>query len=220
MFISLVAFSFGCDKGPDKPLTIAMNEWTGYQPLVYAHSMGYLNPNQVHLATLGSTSASLIQFRAGNADAITVTLDEALLLNSEGYDISIVLIMDISNGGDAIVSKPQIKTIHQLKGKRIAVENTAVGAYVLTRALQQANMSLSDIHPVPLSADKHINLFKLEDIDAVVTFEPTKTELNTQGGHIVFDSSMIPNEIIDVLVINNAKLKTYRDELEHVIDAW
>lgn len=36
-----------------------------------------------------------------------------------------------------------------LGGRSVAVEHTAVGAYVLTRALQGAGMSLSDVQVLP-----------------------------------------------------------------------
>ena len=139
-----------CDRNVDHRLSIAMNDWTGYQPLVYASELGILDRKQVHLATLGSTTESLQQFRAGTVDAVTVTLDEALLLLAEGYDISLVLLMDVSNGADAIVAQSGIQTLKQLKGKRVGVENTAVGAYVLTRAMAQAGLTVNDINTLPM----------------------------------------------------------------------
>ena len=40
--------------------------------------------------------------------------------------------MNISAGADALVVKPQIKQASDLRGKRIGVEQTAVGAYLLS----------------------------------------------------------------------------------------
>ena len=203
LFITFVTISMSaCNRSSDKPLSIAMNDWTGYLPMVYARDKGLLDHKLVHLATLGSTTETLQQFRAGTVDAVTVTLDEALLLKSEGYDIAIVLVMDVSNGADAIVAKPGINSLAQLKGKRIGVENAAVGAYVLTRALEKAGLTILDITAVPMTTYEQASYFDSANIDAVVTFEPVKSQLIRMGGRVIFDSSMIP------------------DEIKHAIDAW
>jgi NitT/TauT family transport system substrate-binding protein len=219
----LLGISLGtsaCSHGVEHRLSIAMNDWTGYQPLVYASELGILDRRQVHLATLGSTTESLQQFRAGTVDAVTVTLDEALLLLAEGYDIGLVLLMDVSNGADAIVSQPGIRQLKQLKGKRIGVENTAVGAYVLARAMEQAGLSLKDITTLPMTAHEQVRFFQTQRIDAVVTFEPMKSQLLRDGGQVVFDSSMIPGEIVDVLVVKRECLEKNAAQIQHVIDAW
>lgn len=221
LFITFVTISMSaCNRSSDKPLSIAMNDWTGYLPMVYARDKGLLDHKLVHLATLGSTTETLQQFRAGTVDAVTVTLDEALLLKSEGYDIAIVLVMDVSNGADAIVAKPGINSLAQLKGKRIGVENAAVGAYVLTRALEKAGLTILDITAVPMTTYEQASYFDSANIDAVVTFEPVKSQLIRMGGRVIFDSSMIPDEIIDVLAVKRECLDKEADKIKHAIDAW
>ena len=209
-----------CDHGRQEPITIAINDWTGYQPLLLARQLGYLDNDLVHLATLGSTTESLQKFRAGVVDAATVTLDEALLLKAEGFDIAVVLIMDISNGADAIIAKPGIHSLAELKGKTIGVENTALGAYVLARALDQAHLTVTDITTTPITAAEQLSAFKNSAIDAVVSFEPLKSQLLEQGGHVVFDSTMIPDEIVDVLVVRRSVLEQDQDRIAQVIHAW
>jgi NitT/TauT family transport system substrate-binding protein len=209
-----------CNRDSDTPLSIAINDWTGYQPLLLARDMGYLDEQRVHLATLGSTTEALQKFRAGIVDAATVTMDEALLLKAEGYDIAIVLVMDISNGADAIIAKPEIHSLTQLKGKRIGVENTALGAYILARALDQAGLAVSDINTTPINSSEQVSAFKNSDIDAVVSFEPMKSQLIQRGGHAVFDSSMIPDEIVDVLVVRRNVMNNNPFKVKHTINAW
>jgi NitT/TauT family transport system substrate-binding protein len=220
-FVALIAFALSaCDQISDTPLSIAINDWTGYQPLLLARDLGYLDNQHVHLATLGSTTESMQKFRAGVVDAVSVTLDEALLLKAEGYHITVVLVMDISNGADAIVAKPSIHSLSQLKGKRIGVENTALGAYILARALDRAGISVSDIKTRPINASEQVSAFRNSNIDAVVSFEPVKSQLIEKGGHVVFDSSMIPDEIVDVLVVRDSALKQHEDTIKAITRAW
>lgn len=216
LVIGLVA----CQGGGQEPLTIAINDWTGYQPLSYAKQLGYLDNQTVHLANLGSTTETLQKFRAGIVDAACVTLDEAMQLDAEGYDISVILVMDISNGADAIVAKPYVHNLSDLRHTHIGVENTALGAYVLARALDKAQLSVSDISTLPINASEQVSSFKQKNVDAVVSFQPEKAQLIEMGGHVIFDSSMIPNEIVDVLVVRNSKIKKYYENIETTIGAW
>jgi len=43
--------------------------------------------------------------------------------------------------------------------------------------------------------------FKKRQVDAIVTFEPVKSELLSSGANILFDSHQIPGRIVDVLVV-------------------
>jgi NitT/TauT family transport system substrate-binding protein len=54
-------------------------------------------------------------YRNGDLEAITISLDEAWSLAETMSDVRIVTIQDISNGGDAILGKPEIKNLQELK---------------------------------------------------------------------------------------------------------
>jgi len=66
-------------------------------------------------------------YRNGIIDAAALTMDEVFTLQSEGLAPKIVLVLDISKGGDAILGRPGITTFKQLQGRRVGVENTALG---------------------------------------------------------------------------------------------
>lgn len=217
LFIALPLLGCNQDKSP---LRIGTNIWPGYEPLYLAREYGLLHKQQIHLVEYTSASQVMNAFRNGIIDSAALTLDEVLSLQSEGLDPKIVLVMDISTGGDAILAGPDTQDFKQLKGKRVGVENTALGSYFLNRALQLNGMTEQDINIVPIELHQHIPYFNDNRIDAVVTFEPARTKLTQQGARVLFDSSMIPNEIVDVLVINPDSYKEHRHQLEHLIAAW
>lgn len=217
LFIALPLL--GCNQ-EKSPLSIGTNIWPGYEPLYLAREYGLLNKQQIHLVEYTSASQVMNAFRNGIIDSAALTLDEVLSLQSEGLDPKIVLVMDVSTGGDAVLARPDIQDFKQLKGKRVGVENTALGSYFIKRALQLNGMTKQDINIVPVELHQHIAYFNENRIDAVVTFDPTRTKLIQQGARVLFDSSMIPNEIIDVLVTNPDSYDDHRRQLEHVISAW
>ncbi len=65
--------------------------------------------------------------RVGSLDLAGLTLDEALLLAQEGVPIAVIWVLNTSAGADALLAKPGITTLDALRGKRIGVEQTAVG---------------------------------------------------------------------------------------------
>ena len=121
-----------------------------------------------------------------------------------------------------ILAKPGISTISELRGRSIGVESSAVGAYVLTRALEQPKIPLAplDLEVMPLEVDKHERAFLEGRIDAVVTFEPVRSRLLAKGAIQLFDSSLIPGEIVDVLTIRSRVLKQNPDRVNRLLKGW
>jgi len=107
-----------------------------------------------------------------------------------------------------------------LRGKRIGVEDTALGDYVLARALQVHGMGDSEITPVSLTVDQTVAAFKSGEVDAVVTFEPFKSSITKLGGMKVFDSSEIPDEVVDVLVVHSEFARQNPAAVKAVVRGW
>ncbi len=213
-------FSISCFFEDKSYLKIGTNVWPGYEPLYLARELGYLKNIPVHLVEYSSTSQVLRAYRNKMINGAALTLDETLLLKNYGFDPVIVLVMDISNGADVIIARKGINSVKDLKGKKIGVENTALGAYVLTRALERAGLSVSEVKIVPLEVDEHYKWFNKGKIDAVVTFEPVKSKLISVGGKVIFDSSQIPGEIVDVLVVERKYLQENPDVVKGLITGW
>lgn len=217
----LVVFGMaGCQKAPQAPLQIATNVWPGYEPLYLARSLGYFKDSTARFHEMTTSADVLKAFRNRVIDVAALTLDEALLLIQDGIDARIVLVTDISNGADVIVAHPTIKSIRDLKGKRVGVESLALGAYMLSRALDKAGLAPGDVTIVPVPVQEHEKAYAAGKVDAVVTFEPAKTKLLAIGGHCIFDSSQIPNEIIDVVVVRADILQAKAGQLNELEEGW
>lgn len=208
----------GCAED-SKPLRLGAVLWPGYEPLFLARSQGDLEEERVGLVELLSAGEVMRGVRNGALDVAALTLDEALLLAQDVEDLKILLVTDTSYGADAILADGEM-TMSGLKGKRVGVDSTALGAYFLSRALAESGMSESDIIPVSLSVDMHESAFLNDEVDAVVTFEPIRSRLLGTGANQVFSSRDIPNEIIDLLVVRGAILKDREESVRYLIDAW
>ena len=127
-----------CSEVPPEPIRIASSPWPGYEPLYLARDLGYLDNKKYNLFELPSADITLESFRNRSTDLATLTLDETLELLHDGTRLRILLALDISHGGDAVLAGPEIKELADLKGKRISIMNFTLGIYMLNRLLDKA----------------------------------------------------------------------------------
>lgn len=220
MTLVLLVFALaGCDK-PAPPLRVGASVWPGYEPLFLARDLGYYGGQPVQLLSFFSNTEVMRAYRNGAIDVAAVTADEALLLAETLPDQRILLVCDVSHGADVILAKPQFPSLADLKGRRIGVETTALGAYMLAQALARAGLTAQDVTVVPTTLDEHEAAFRQDRVDAVVTFEPIRSRLLAAGAVSVFDSSQIPGEIVDVLLTRAGKMDSARQPLTALVRGW
>ncbi len=203
-FIAFVASAFafnGCTKQQEPLLRVASGAWIGYEPLYLARSLGYYDNKNIRLLEMPSASQASQALRNGMIEAACLTLDEMIALMQDGMDLRAVLVIDVSHGGDVLMASPGIDTLQSLRGKRVGVENVAVGAIMLDAALEAGELQAKDVTIVPLTIDEQADAYLAGKVDATVTYEPVRSKLLKAGAHVLFDSSQIPGRIVDVLVV-------------------
>lgn len=215
----VLAMSISCLK-VEEPLRIGSNVWPGYEGMFLARNQKYFTEKEVKLLEYPSASEVLRAFESKIIDAAALTMDESLLSFRRGNDLKVILIFDFSNGGDVLIAKPGIKKIEDLKGRRIGVETSALGAFFLSRIMEIAGIERDELTIVPVDVNNHESAFKNNQVDAVVTFEPVRSKLLRAGGIQIFDSSKIPYEILDVLVVRKSVLKTKKGQIKKFLNGY
>lgn len=220
-FIAALIFTslYSC-RQQQEVLRVGMNTFPGYAPFHLADHQGFFGKNNVRIVEMPAASGVIRSFRNGTIDAAALTLDEVLRLLDEGIDVKVVLIIDFSKGADVIMAKPHIKNIQALKGKKVGVEASALGAFTLLRALEIHGLQEKDIAISHHEVSEHAASFATGNLDAVVTFEPFRTQILQQGGHEIFSSREIPGEIIDLLVIRSSFLKKNPQTSQKIVEGW
>lgn len=221
-FVLAVVLAGTCAlAGATELLRIGANPWPGYAPLhLAAERNEWESALGVRIVEYPSATEVLRAFRNRTLEAAALTLDEVLVLQEAALPVTVVLVLDVSHGGDAIVTQPGIGDFTELKGRRVGVEGGALGAYVLSRALELNDLALADVLPHHLEVSAHEEAFRRGQIDAVVTFEPVRSRLIAQGAAEVFTSRELPGEIVDVLVVRNDVLERHRNRFRTVVRNW
>lgn len=209
-----------CGDAVVPPLTVGMNPWVGYDPLVLARDRGLTDPRQLRVVELASASETLRHLRNGLLDAAMLTLDETLRLVDSGVDVRIVAVLDESTGGDAVIALPRITSPAQLKGEFIAVEDSAVGSLLLHRMLKKAGLHRGDVKVTYIEVARHLEALQSGQAAAVVSFEPLAGAIEAAGYRRIFDSSEIPGEVLDLLVVRSDVLQQRPGAVDALLGAW
>jgi len=209
----------GCGNKPVEPLVFGALTWPGYDPAYIARELGYLDQNQIHLADFTNTTEALRALYNGKLHVAGLTMDEALGARAQIPDLQIFLVADISNGADVLMVKPDIKNLSELKGKRIGVEKTALGAYLLNLILKAADLLPSDVIVVSMPLDEHVKAYHDGLLDAVVS-GLSRDALSQLGAVPLIDSKTLPGKIVDTLVVRAADVEKFRKQLHSFTIAW
>jgi NitT/TauT family transport system substrate-binding protein len=210
----------GCPKRAAPPLRVGVTLWPAYEVFRLAQSLGYYSSADIQLVDFGSLAEAQRAYEAQVIDALCTTAEFALQLEERSREHRIVLVIDISNGGDTLVARRGIDALGDLKGKRVGFEAGGLGAYMLTRALEKAGLSTRDVIVVPVDLAEQQAAFESGSVDAVVTYEPVRTKLLAKGGREIFSSRDIPGEIMDVLLVRTKLLDRRSDVLKKLVDGW
>jgi len=209
-----------CTSAPPPEIRLATNVWPGYEPLYLARSLGLFNKTGIRLIEYPSSTGTMRALKDGSIEAGALTLDEVLTLLEDKVDLSVVLLLDESHGADAVVARPGINGLSDLRGSRIAAESSALGGYMIGRLLDKAGLALHEIQFVPLGLNAMESAFAGGKVDAVVCFEPVKSRLLAMGGKVVFDSSQLPGEIVDVLAVRSEAMRKHPKSFRLLAEKW
>ena len=224
--LTCVIFLTACQSSVDDetPVTIAISPWAGYSFAVIAKELGYFRINdkeQIHLAIYPSLIESRRAYANGNVNGMFSTMIEVIeSIQQENKTPNILMVTNFSNGPDQILAKKDIKNLYELKGKRIGVENSSIGLYLLNRALEIHKIPYNEYSLVFLSSDKMQQALADNIIDAAISYPPYTQGIRSLAPSKIFDSSKIQDEIIDLLVVDQHIAQTRSKQLRLFIKGW
>jgi NitT/TauT family transport system substrate-binding protein len=200
--------------GADRVYTVAWTIYAGWMPWPYADQAGIVKKwadkygVKIRIVQVNDYVESLNQFSAGKVDAVTSTTMDALTVPAAGgRDSTVLMIGDYSNGNDGVILKGSDR-LADIKGRQVNLVENSVSHYLLARALEQSGLKLPDVRTVNTSDADIVAAYAAPQTTALVTWNPQLSEVKKQpGAHEVFDSSKIPGEILDTLIVDTATLK-------------
>jgi NitT/TauT family transport system substrate-binding protein len=204
-------------------LKIGYSDWPGWVAWQIAIDKGWLKDICLDVEfDWFDYSASLDAFSAGKLDATFATNGDALVVGSGGAKGVMVMATDYSSGNDMIIGKPGVKSLADLKGKKVGVEVGLVDNLLLLYALQRVGLSDSDVTLVNTKTNDTPQVLASGQVDAIGVWQPTAgIALRTVPGSTpIFSSANAPGLIYDVLLVSPGSLAEHRADWSKLISIW
>jgi NitT/TauT family transport system substrate-binding protein len=202
---------------------LGFSAWPGWFPWQVAQDQKIFTANKIStdLKWFDGYLDSISALTAGKIDANSQTLGDTIASVSGGADQVVVLTNDNSTGNDKIIVNKNIKSVADLKGKKVAAEEGTVDHFLLLQGLKKAGMTAKDIKFVPLETGKAAAAFAAGQVDAVAVFAPFTTQaLKLPGSRELFSSKDFPGSISDHLVVSRKLINENPKKVQAMVDSW
>jgi NitT/TauT family transport system substrate-binding protein len=205
------------------PLTVGYSDWPGWVAWQVAIDKGWLKEAGIDVTfEWFDYSASMDAFSAGKLDAVLMTNGDTLVTGAAGGKGIMIMLTDYSNGNDMIVGKPGIKSLKDLKGKKIGIEVGLVEHLLLLHGLEKSNMGEKDITLVNAKTNETPQVLASGQVDAIGAWQPISGQAmkGLPGSRPVYTSAQAPGLIYDVLSVSPTSLASRRAEWAKLVKLW
>ena len=205
------------------PLTVGYSDWPGWVAWQVAIDKGWLKEAGIDVTfEWFDYSASMDAFSAGKLDAVLMTNGDTLVTGAGGGKGIMIMLTDYSNGNDMIVGKPGIKSLKDLKGKKIGIETGLVEHLLLLHGLEKSNMGEKDITLVNAKTNETPQVLASGQVDAIGAWQPISGQAmkSLPGSRPVYTSAQAPGLIYDVLAVTPTSLASRRAEWAKLVKLW
>lgn len=209
-----------------KSVTVGMVVWIGFAPFYVADALDTYRQYglQVKLVNFADNAVMPGALQAGAIDGAMLTYDMVIGSASRGWPFRVVMPIDYSNGGDAIIATKAIESAADLKGKRVAYNPLSPSDFLLAYALQTHGLTEADIRSVHMSPEAVPAAMIGNAVEVGVTYEPNVSSVvNAAGGdkfHVILSTRDAPGLITDVLVFKEDYISKNKDIITALIRGY
>lgn len=201
--------------------------YVGWMPWGYGSEQQIVNKwadkydIEIDVVQINDYIESINQYTAGEFDACAMTNMDALTIPAAGgVDSTALVTGDFSNGNDGVVLKGKTN-LADIKGQKVNLVELSVSHYLLARGLETVGLTEQDLTVVNTSDADMVSVYGTDDVSAVATWNPLLSEITSMPNSTkVFDSSQIPGEIIDLLVVHTDTLAEHPELGKALVGAW
>ena len=223
---SALALSACASFGATTQLNIGTVVWIGYGPFYVAEKLDLFKKYglSVKLQTFNDPALIPAALAGNSVQGAMLTYDQVIGQVAKGFTQKVVMPIDYSNGGDAIVATMAITKVSDFKGKKIGFNPLSPSDFLLSYALKSNKLSDKDVTPVNMTPEAVPAAMASGQMAIGVTYEPSLSQIVSQGGgqkyHVVYSSKDAPGLIADVLVFNDKFIKANPKQIDGIMRAY
>ena len=210
-FVGLTTAAIFSSAQAATTLTIGAPTWIGCSPYYVAAALDLYKKHDLKVVwkTFTDPAAMPAALSGGSLDAALVTYDQVIGAAGQGQKFKVVLPVDYSNGGDAILAAKPIAKIAELKGKKVAYGPLSPSDFLLAYALKTNGLTPKDISPVNMAPEAVPAAMASGAVRVGVTYEPSISQIMSTGKdkfQVIYSSKDAPGLIADVIAVDAKKI--------------
>lgn len=214
----------GCQSTPSHPsLRIGINDWIGFAIARYAKHSGLMEKRglEIDLIEFMNLQDATRAVLRGSLDATFSTTWDLMTTSVLSAQPVVLLVADVSHGSDGIVARSPLKSMKDLKGKRVGVKLGTINELILLEALNLHQISKKEIVMIDVSNEIAADELRKNKIDAAVMWQPLlgQTAKEIQGS-IIYTTKDQDSLVLDLLVTSNPTFQRKKSAFQQFIWAW
>lgn len=206
-----------------KTVKISIDMWIGFGPFVLGKEKGLFEKRGIKVEPIvitgtGEKNSAMI---AKHVLGRTEGLDSIVLSVNQGAPGTVVLAIDESVGGDGIAAKKEIKSIADLKGKKVAFQSGLPGHFLLLYLLNTIDLTERNVDAQIMDSSAAGAAFIAGKVDAAVTWEPWLSKAaNSEHGHLLTTTREHRGVIVDALAMHPDFVRDHPEDVKKIILGW
>jgi NitT/TauT family transport system substrate-binding protein len=204
-------------------MSIGHTTWVGYGPLYLARDLGYFKSAglDVDLKVIEEGSLIMTAVAGNNLDGDASTLDEIMKYRAPDFCFKVVLVLDESHGGDGVLVAGNEKSVKDLKGKQVALNEGSTSQFWFSILLAKEGLSPADVKVANMTADDAAAAFLAKRVPVAVTWEPhLSLAKKKKQGRVLIDSSATPGTIVDVVALRCDYIEKHPAEVAALVSGY
>lgn len=208
------------------PIKIGTVVWVGYGPFYVADALGMFKKAglDVQIKMFADPVEIPPAIAGGSLQGGMVTYNQIFGPLEKGQVQKVVLPIDYSYGADAIVAATSVKSVAELKGKKVGLVQLSPSDLLLAYALNKHGVPEADVTAINMAPDAVVPAMISGQLVSGVTWEPMLTQLLAAGNgkkfHVLFSSREVPGLIADVLVFDEKFIKANGPALHTLVKVY
>jgi NitT/TauT family transport system substrate-binding protein len=209
----------------EEQVTLATVAWIGYAPFYVAVEKNLFEKYGVKVALKDFADPALIPsaLQSGGIQGAMYTYDQVISLVANGNDFRVVMPIDYSNGADAVVALKSIKSMADLKGKKVAYPFATCDNLLVAYGLQKSGLTEADVEGLDTTPENVAGAL-VGGAVAGATYEPNVSKilkLDVNGGyHAIYTSASAPGLITDILYFSTDYISKNPKAIDGVIKGY
>ncbi len=206
-----------------EPFNIGFDDWIGSAPFFLAAGKGLYQGVEVRLIPIMEEDQRRADLASGRLQMICETMGMfQAARHTPDYAGKIIFSLDESRGADGVLAASEIRSVDDLKGKTVAGQVGMPSHLVLTAALAEKGMRMSDLNFMETPTTQAVAAFVSGKADALCAHEPhISSALKARpGAHLIVSSGDFPGVAVHVAIVKEEVISARREDLEKIYEGW